>query len=224
MSIVSPADERVGDRVESARLVCARALEEVTRVLVQKRWQDGAADHDVGKAVGSDSAIALAVTLQTLRVVGSVPGLVDAGKNTYPDDGNRIGAGLKCELELQLRCQRRSVVIIDDVEIGEDAKNPLLLLDPDLLDGDLFGGIIHRYRGHHLDRKSTRLNSSHLGISYAVFCLKKKRRYTHQSRLAKKRTTKRLSRSDNQLCTSSSYPVAPTTTCCSRILWVCVTL
>src|SRR5438045_4340688 len=27
-----------------------------------------------------------------------------------------------------------------------------------------------------LDRKSTRLNSSHLGISYAVFCLKKKRR------------------------------------------------
>src|SRR5262245_62472385 len=32
-------------------------------------------------------------------------------------------------------------------------------------------------RGNELndDRKSTRLNSSHLGISYAVFCLKKKR-------------------------------------------------
>src|SRR5437899_4207610 len=28
--------------------------------------------------------------------------------------------------------------------------------------------------GAGLDRKSTRLNSSHLGISYAVFCLKKK--------------------------------------------------
>src|ERR1039458_8079847 len=28
-------------------------------------------------------------------------------------------------------------------------------------------------RGTHRDRKSTRLNSSHLGISYAVFCLKK---------------------------------------------------
>src|SRR5256885_10880082 len=27
----------------------------------------------------------------------------------------------------------------------------------------------------HLDRKSTRLNSSHLGISDAVFCLKKKK-------------------------------------------------
>src|SRR5256885_11558658 len=29
------------------------------------------------------------------------------------------------------------------------------------------------------DRKSTRLNSSHLVISYAVFCLKKKRRTDH---------------------------------------------
>src|SRR5437899_8015885 len=28
---------------------------------------------------------------------------------------------------------------------------------------------------HTRDRKSTRLNSSHLGISYAVFCLKKKK-------------------------------------------------
>src|SRR5471030_2443043 len=30
-----------------------------------------------------------------------------------------------------------------------------------------------------LDRKSTRLNSSHLGISYAVFCLKKKKSHAH---------------------------------------------
>src|SRR2546426_11710955 len=30
-------------------------------------------------------------------------------------------------------------------------------------------------RARHRDRKSTRLNSSHLVISYAVFCLKKKK-------------------------------------------------
>src|SRR5690349_23058749 len=30
----------------------------------------------------------------------------------------------------------------------------------------------------HLDRKSTRLNSSHVEISYAVFCLKKKKKTT----------------------------------------------
>src|SRR3712207_9013389 len=34
-----------------------------------------------------------------------------------------------------------------------------------------FGGLIASI---HLDRKSTRLNSSHANISYAVFCLKKK--------------------------------------------------
>src|SRR5437899_3662401 len=33
-----------------------------------------------------------------------------------------------------------------------------------------------------LDRKSTRLNSSHLGISYAVFCLKKKNKVDIQDR------------------------------------------
>src|SRR5256885_11605492 len=37
------------------------------------------------------------------------------------------------------------------------------------------GGSDLRARGHG-DRKSTRLNSSHLVISYAVFCLKKKKK------------------------------------------------
>src|SRR2546430_16705418 len=36
-----------------------------------------------------------------------------------------------------------------------------------------------RVPGHTLDRKSTRLNSSHSQISYAVFCLKKKKTSTY---------------------------------------------
>src|SRR5437773_5861502 len=35
-------------------------------------------------------------------------------------------------------------------------------------------GARQRVPGKNLDRKSTRLNSSHITISYAVFCLKKK--------------------------------------------------
>src|SRR2546421_4692770 len=36
-------------------------------------------------------------------------------------------------------------------------------------------GVIHRdIKSNNIDRKSTRLNSSHDQISYAVFCLKKK--------------------------------------------------
>src|SRR3712207_7417227 len=36
----------------------------------------------------------------------------------------------------------------------------------------------HPRNGFPVDRKSTRLNSSHANISYAVFCLKKKKRST----------------------------------------------
>src|SRR5207245_11469438 len=41
----------------------------------------------------------------------------------------------------------------------------------------------HNDRDHCPDRKSTRLNSSHGSISYAVFCLKKKNKEIHDQRL-----------------------------------------
>src|SRR5256885_4598711 len=49
----------------------------------------------------------------------------------------------------------------------------------------------------HIDRKSTRLNSSHLVISYAVFCLKKKKIRVAQPRtgLNKKPRTSMMLRS-----------------------------
>src|SRR5438045_6006834 len=40
--------------------------------------------------------------------------------------------------------------------------------------------------GSTVDRKSTRLNSSHLGISYAVFCLKKKKKKKKKNKNKKK--------------------------------------
>src|SRR3712207_8305497 len=43
------------------------------------------------------------------------------------------------------------------------------------------GDRVHRAA---LDRKSTRLNSSHANISYAVFCLKKTKKYQHRSVLS----------------------------------------
>src|SRR5256885_6393452 len=43
---------------------------------------------------------------------------------------------------------------------------------------DAPGGGSRRDRARGRDRKSTRLNSSHLVISYAVFCLKKKNKRT----------------------------------------------
>src|SRR6266480_7251451 len=40
------------------------------------------------------------------------------------------------------------------------------------------------------DRKSTRLNSSHMSISYAVFCLKKKKKKINYFHSHKKKNTK----------------------------------
>src|SRR5437660_4795761 len=48
------------------------------------------------------------------------------------------------------------------------------------------GGVVAHpalFRAPNRDRKSTRLNSSHVAISYAVFCLKKKK--THRNKYNK---------------------------------------
>src|SRR5438874_8993440 len=49
-----------------------------------------------------------------------------------------------------------------------------------------------------LDRKSTRLNSSHVEISYAVFCLKKKKNIIWETSTLKHRARRR----ELYLCTS----------------------
>src|SRR5690348_18024802 len=56
--------------------------------------------------------------------------------------------------------------------------------------GRLAGGCGHRV----LDRKSTRLNSSHPSISYAVFCLKKKTQYKDHLRQVHPRNLLRSTR------------------------------
>src|SRR5438445_8517553 len=43
--------------------------------------------------------------------------------------------------------------------------------------------------GTDADRKSTRLNSSHANISYAVFCLKKKKKHSSTTNIDKKLIT-----------------------------------
>src|SRR5438270_8144751 len=57
------------------------------------------------------------------------------------------------------------------------------------IEGDAGEGLVAR--GCHLpylpDRKSTRLNSSHSQISYAVFCLKKKKKTTKRKLLIQDR-------------------------------------
>src|SRR5690606_41275664 len=53
---------------------------------------------------------------------------------------------------------------------GDVQQSPLRILDP------VQWPVAIQCTGSRIDRKSTRLNSSHVKISYAVFCLKKKKK------------------------------------------------
>src|SRR5262245_64822786 len=57
----------------------------------------------------------------------------------------------------------------EQISLLEKVQNAVLAEQSVLIDS---GATVCPKCGQKLDRKSTRLNSSHLGISYAVFCLK----------------------------------------------------
>src|SRR6266850_3244280 len=76
-------------------------------------------------------------------------------------------AGLDCGVAaLDARRVEEAGFVADQRSAGEDELRQGL---------QAAGGYCPRSIGH-ADRKSTRLNSSHLVISYAVFCLKKKKK------------------------------------------------
>src|SRR5215510_5317162 len=71
--------------------------------------------------------------------------------------------------------QRWLIVLPVTLTVASPASKPCLRSKPRLK-------IVRR-----ADRKSTRLNSSHVAISYAVFCLKKKKNLPHLSHLNEKK-------------------------------------
>src|SRR3712207_7311344 len=76
------------------------------------------------------------------------------------------------------RCRRCSVIARGQLEIdrvGEDVKRVRFLNRSLWKDPGNHAFSFSEFRHQFRDRKSTRLNSSHANISYAVFCLKKKK-------------------------------------------------
>src|SRR5262245_32640486 len=70
----------------------------------------------------------------------------------------------------EIRAQVAGYLLKQYYTEGSFVKKGQLLFE---IDPRPFQAALDQAKGE-LDRKSTRLNSSHLGISYAVFCLKKK--------------------------------------------------
>src|SRR5207253_9511558 len=89
------------------------------------------------------------------RRSSDLPDNNDQGETTQARLGIRVQP-ITPDLQRQLKLDSTDGVLVSAVDsggVGEDA------------------GLA---RGMIIDRKSTRLNSSHVAISYAVFCLKKK--------------------------------------------------
>src|SRR5207247_6010133 len=101
----------------------------------------------------------------------------ELGRNSYPlQSGEQLHA--LChrhpEVLFSMDDEHRRLEVLDEarrrparVQLGARPWSPAKF---PLGKPQLFGGTVHA------DRKSTRLNSSHEWISYAVFCSKKKRR------------------------------------------------
>src|SRR5256885_11056756 len=74
----------------------------------------------------------------------------------------------------------RGNVVVGNVTLADDVRRSVVWSDSEHLAViGLEDMVVVRANGHTLDRKSTRLNSSHLVISYAVFCLKKKKSHVN---------------------------------------------
>src|SRR5207249_9524201 len=78
---------------------------------------------------------------------------------------DRLAAGLAVQGAVEPELHPREAAIVDPGEPEHLRGEPALWI----------GASQSRPRGDG-DRKSTRLNSSHVSISYAVFCLKKKKK------------------------------------------------
>src|SRR5260221_2262772 len=92
-----------------------------------------------------------------LRSPHSMPAPIKTREVDEPDSGD------KWEVQLRKGCLELAILAT-------------------LWGGKLYGLEILRRESRQKDRKSTRLNSSHTVISYAVFCLQKKKRYTSSSK------------------------------------------
>src|SRR5262245_64762264 len=118
------------------------------------------------------------------RITGSVAGdmLATIKKG---ESASRRNLRTRLVLERLTGVSQESRYVSVDMQYGID-REPAALVDYEARTGYMVrrvGFCAHdELQAGASDRKSTRLNSSHLGISYAVFCLKKKKKALNTNR------------------------------------------
>src|SRR5947199_623791 len=96
----------------------------------------------------------------------------EGGTRNRADRLRALNAPEPVTVELDANCQPAAVRRSKDTGGGQSVE---AILEDWRIDDEWWRQPIARR-----DRKSTRLNSSHLGISYAVFCLKKKKKEKYE--------------------------------------------
>src|SRR5262245_63603715 len=153
-------------RVSSERQAEAHTVESQVAALQERLARDGLHLSDELQFIdeGYSGAALVRPALERLRDVVAV-GAVD---RLYVHSPDRLARKYAYQVLLVDEFQRAGVeVIFLNHELGRTPEDELLL--------QVQGMMAEYERAKILDRKSTRLNSSHLGISYAVFCSKKKK-------------------------------------------------
>src|SRR5207253_4822033 len=104
-------------------------------------------------------------------------------RNVVPPPNERIGWFIRMLLVLEIDVHHAVMAVdFNDGSNKNDGVVADFLDEGGVFDGQSIGELHQHFRGAGFrrmdapvgDRKSTRLNSSHVAISYAVFCLKKK--------------------------------------------------
>src|SRR5215469_2093549 len=114
--------------MSNARGGRACSLIKIARILVQYRWQNGAADHDIDKPIRANDTNALAIGVPALPELGTVPSLFGGSNEENPGSGNRIAGDFKREPEFHFRCQGFSILLISYIKIRDNTEYALLLL------------------------------------------------------------------------------------------------
>src|SRR5690625_6443884 len=119
-----------------------------------------------------------------VRGVGHVPGAAPAGQNVQLTVGTEVQSylllgghyiGSPEQIGPQSHVGHLARVLVHIEKIVEKTRFPVAVQIVGIPVARIVGKQINAVPVLQRDRKSTRLNSSHVAISYAVFCLKKKK-------------------------------------------------
>src|SRR5262245_24380237 len=178
----------------------------------------GAATLGAGLVAAGGFGLKAAADLEQTRIsFDSLTGSAQAGGQTMADL-QKFAAATPFEFPQVADAGKRFLAFSKSVGMSRDQMIPFLTT---------IGDVASVTGGGAEDRKSTRLNSSHLGISYAVFCLKKKTKHKQQTAKARKTGGGRRAAADRRptklkppeyLITEGAAPRPPACTPTTRTL------